>query len=159
MPVSGRWPVSPVDAAHHLHPSGPVNFTGKILLADDEAHIRKFVGLLLRKLGAPIVIEARHGQDAVDAYARENPDLVLLDVSMPGLDGLQALAKIRSADPDATVIMLTSLTNRQTVEECLRLGAVGYLRKDLPHPELLAEIQRIIGAVFAGDAAAPSANP
>jgi CheY-like chemotaxis protein len=59
-----------------------VNFAGKILLADDEAHIRKFVGLLLRKLGAPTVIEARHGQYAVDAYARENPNLVLLDVSM-----------------------------------------------------------------------------
>lgn len=132
-----------------------MNFAGKILLADDEAHIRKFVGILLRKVGTPTVIEARHGQEAVDSYIREDPDLVLLDVSMPGLDGIQALEKIRSADPHAAVVMLTSLTNRQTVEHCLQLGALGYLRKDLPPAELLAEIQRIIDDVFADDAPTP----
>lgn len=125
-----------------------MKFNGKILLADDEAHIRKFVGLLLRKVGSPTLVEARDGQEAVDTYARESPDLVLLDVSMPALDGIQALERIRQADPDAVVIMLTSLTNRQTIEDCLRLGAVGYLRKDLPHPELLTELQRLIDENF-----------
>jgi CheY-like chemotaxis protein len=132
-----------------------MRFNGKILLADDEAHIRKFVGLLLRKVGSPTLIEAGDGQEAVDLYARENPDLVLLDVSMPVLDGLQALDRIRRGDPDAIVIMLTSLTNRQTIEECLRLGAVGYLRKDLTHPELLAELQRLIDENFDS----PETNP
>lgn len=132
-----------------------MKFNGKILLADDEAHIRKFVGLLLRKVGSPTLVEARDGQEAVDLYTRENPDLVLLDVSMPALDGLQALDRIRRADPEAIVIMLTSLTNRQTIEECLRLGAVGYLRKDLPHPELLAELQRLIDENFD----VPATNP
>jgi two-component system chemotaxis response regulator CheY len=125
-----------------------MNFQGKVLLADDEAHIRKFLGILLRKLGAPAVIEARDGQEAVDLYRHENPDLVLLDVSMPVLDGLQALGRIRQADPSAIVIMLTSLTNRQTIDECFRLGAVAYLRKDLPPTELLAELKKIIGESF-----------
>ncbi len=132
-----------------------MKFDGKILLADDEAHIRKFVGLLLRKVGSPTLIEARDGQEAVDTFARESPDLVLLDVSMPALDGIQALDRIRRADPEAVVIMLTSLTNRQTIEESLRLGAVGYLRKDLPHPELLAELQRLIDENFEN----PEPNP
>jgi len=132
-----------------------MTFNGKILLADDEAHIRKFVGLLLRKVGHPTLVEARDGQEAVEAYARENPDLVLLDVSMPVLDGIQALDRIRRADAEAVVIMLTSLTNRQTIEDCLRLGAVGYLRKDLPHPELLAELQRLIAENFENPEATP----
>ncbi len=136
-----------------------MKFNGKILLADDEAHIRKFVGLLLRKVGNPTLVEARDGQDAVDTFAREGPDLVLLDVSMPALDGVQALERIRQADPDAVVIMLTSLTNRQTIEECLRLGAVGYLRKDLPHPELLAELQRLIDENFEDSEANPPPAP
>ncbi len=135
-----------------------MKFDGKILLADDEAHIRKFVGLLLRKVGNPTLIEARDGQEAVDAYTRENPDLVLLDVSMPALDGIQALGRIRQTDPDAVVVMLTSLTNRQTIEECLRLGAVGYLRKDLPHPELLAELQRLIDENFDNPEPTPPAS-
>ncbi|MBX3749790.1 MAG: response regulator transcription factor [Opitutaceae bacterium] len=132
-----------------------MTFNGKILLADDEAHIRKFVALLLRKVGSPTLVEARDGQEAVEAYARENPDLVLLDVSMPVLDGIQALDRIRRADAEAVVIMLTSLTNRQTIEDCLRLGAVGYLRKDLPHPELLAELQRLITENFENPEATP----
>ena len=136
-----------------------MNYPQTILLTDDEAHIRKYVGILLHRLGSPTVIEARHGQEAVELYAREDPDLVLLDVSMPGLDGLQALAQIRSADPDAAVIMLSSLTNRQTVEESLRLGAVCYLRKDLPNAALLAEFKRIIGEVFAGADADPVPAP
>lgn len=132
-----------------------MTFNGKILLADDEAHIRKFVALLLRKVGSPTLVEARDGQEAVEAYARENPDLVLLDVSMPVLDGIQALDRIRRADAEAVVIMLTSLTNRQTIEDCLRLGAVGYLRKDLPHLELLAELQRLITENFEDPEATP----
>ena len=95
----------------------------------------------------------------MDTFAREGPDLVLLDVSMPALDGVQALERIRQADPDAVVIMLTSLTNRQTIEECLRLGAVGYLRKDLPHPELLAELQRLIDENFEDSEANPPPAP
>jgi two-component system chemotaxis response regulator CheY len=133
-----------------------MNFTGKILLADDEAHIRKFIGILMRKLGAPTVIEACDGQEAVDLFVRESPDLVLLDVSMPVLDGLQALALIRQADPEAVVVMLTSLTNRQTIDECLRLGATAYMRKDLPHPEILAELQKIIGEIFEDTSSNPT---
>lgn len=133
-----------------------MNFTGKILLADDEAHIRKFIGILVRKLGAPTVIEAREGQEAVDLFIRESPDLVLLDISMPVLDGLQALAAIRQADPEAIVIMLTSMTNRKTIDECLRLGATAYLRKDLPHLEILAELEKIIGEIFEDTASDPA---
>jgi CheY-like chemotaxis protein len=134
-----------------------MNFSGKVLITDDEAHIRKFLGLVLKKLGQPVIIEAANGQEGVAAYQREKPDMVLLDVNMPVLDGMQALEQIRRADPEAIVVMLTSLANRQTVEECARLGATAYLRKDLPRDELIAQLTQIVAEYFQPEGTAPSA--
>ncbi len=119
-------------------------FTGKILLVDDEAHIRKYVGLVVRGLGAPVIFEASSGEQALALYAQESPDLVLLDVNLPGMTGVQILSGILAQDPDALVVMLTSLANRQTIEECLRLGAASYIRKDTPKEAILAELSAIV---------------
>ena len=126
-------------------------FDGKILLADDEAHIRKFIGLLLRQLGSPTIIEASNGVQALTLYESEKPDLVLLDVNMPELDGLQTLTGLRALDPECAVVMLTSLTTRQTVEQAAELGAVHYLRKDTPKEEILKTLQGIIATLFESD--------
>lgn len=128
----------------------------KILLTDDEPHIRKFIGLVLKQFGNPKIIEAGDGAVAVRLYAEEKPDLVLLDVNMPNLDGLQALEQIKQLDPDALVVMLTSLANRQTVEECVRLGAADYLRKDTPRDELTARFKEIIDDCFGDDPETPA---
>ena len=135
-----------------------MNFSGKVLIADDEAHIRKFVGLILRRLGTPTVIEAVNGRNAVDLFTAERPDLVMLDVNMPVLDGVRALAEIAALDPAVPVIMLTSLTNRQTVEECARLGAVDYIRKDTPRDEIHARLQEIIAETLGQDAPADAGS-
>jgi DNA-binding NarL/FixJ family response regulator len=119
-------------------------FTGKILLIDDEPHVRKYVGLLARGLGSPVIIEADNGELALALYAKESPDLVLLDVNLPGMDGLQILAAIVALDPDAVVVMLTSLANRQTIDECLRLGATSYIRKDTPKEVVFAELSAVV---------------
>ena len=124
-------------------------FAGKILIVDDEPHVRKFVGLIVRGLGAPTIIEATDGQDAVAKYTAEAPDLVLLDVNMQVMDGLQTLAAIQQLNPDAVVVMLTSLANRQTVDECLKAGAAGYLRKDTPKEAILEELAAIVRDNFA----------
>jgi len=132
-----------------------MTFNGKILLADDEAHIRKFIGLILKQLGSPTIVEARNGEEAVALFAAEAPDLVLLDVNMPVLDGVQALTQIRAQSADAAVVMLTSLVNRQTVEECSRLGALAYLRKDATRDELKKQLEQ----VFAENFGEPPPNP
>jgi CheY-like chemotaxis protein len=119
-------------------------FTGKILLIDDEPHIRKYLALIARGLGAPVIIEAGNGPDALAKYQQESPQLVLLDVNMPGMDGLEILAAILAQDPKALVVMMTSLVNRQTVEECLKLGATSYIRKDTPKEAILAELSEVI---------------
>jgi two-component system chemotaxis response regulator CheY len=119
-----------------------------VLLVDDEPHIRKYVGLILKQLGRPLIVEAANGEEAVEAYRRENPDLVLMDVNMPKLDGLDALRQIRALDPDSVVIMLTSLANRETVEQALELGAVGYIRKDTPKNEITLALTEAIESAF-----------
>lgn len=125
-----------------------MSFDGSILLVDDEPHIRKFVSLLVAQLGKPTIFEAADGEEALEIYDRERPDLVLLDISMPVMDGLETLKRLRVMDPEAVVIMLTSLANRQSVEDALNHGAVNYLRKDLPKSEISAALAGTIAAVF-----------
>ncbi|MGH7944980.1 MAG: response regulator transcription factor [Opitutaceae bacterium] len=123
-----------------------MNFHGKILLVDDEPHIRVFVTLLLKSLGQPDISEAGNGEEAVAAYKAHKPDIVLLDVNMPHLDGIETLRKLKEIDPDCVVIMLTSLATRETVERALELGAVNYIRKDTPKEEIAKALAETIDA-------------
>ena len=125
-----------------------MNFTGMILLVDDEPHIRKYVMMILRQIGSPIIVEAVNGEDAIKAYQRENPDLVLLDVNMPKMDGIEALRQLKAIDPKCVVIMLTSLANRETIEKAWELGAAHYIRKDTPREEIAKALTDTISACF-----------
>ena len=132
-----------------------MNFNGTILLVDDEAHIRKYVGLILKHLGATHILEARNGVEALALFPIEHPELVLLDVNMPIMDGIETLRKIKAIDPDCVVIMLTSLANRHTVEEALALGAANYIRKDTPKEEISQALADTIAACFEPESPAP----
>lgn len=125
-----------------------MNFTGTILLVDDESHIRKYISVLLRQLGAPKILEATNGEEAVALYSSQNPDLVLMDVNMPLLDGIETLRRLKEIDPKCVVIMLTSLANRETIEQALELGAVNYIRKDTPKEEIAQALAETIDACF-----------
>lgn len=125
-----------------------MSFAGKILLVDDESHIRKYVALILKQMGSPAIVEVANGQEAVAQYRLDRPDLVLLDVNMPQMDGIETLRHLMAFDPDAIVIMLTSLANRQTVEQALELGAANYIRKDTPKEEIAAALRETITACF-----------
>lgn len=125
-----------------------MKFKGTVLLVDDEAHIRKFIGLILRQFSIPRLLEAGNGEEALEIYSREKPDLVLLDVNMPKLGGLETLKRLRVLNPDCVVVMLTSLATRQTIEEAAELGATNYIRKDTPKEEIAAALQETLGANF-----------
>lgn len=117
----------------------------RVLLADDEKHVRTLIKAVLGTLGAEVVGEAEDGAQAVAAYRDKRPDLVLLDVNMPIKDGLAALREIVAFDPDATAIMLTSLSDMGTIQAALDAGAAQYIRKDTPVAELkqlLVEVWR-----------------
>ena len=121
-----------------------MSFSGKILLVDDEVHIRKFVSLILKQIGQPVIAEAGNGEEALRAYQSDKPDIVLLDVNMPRMDGMETLRKLKETDPDCVVIMLTSLANRESVERALELGAAGYIRKDTPKDEIARALSELI---------------
>lgn len=125
-----------------------MNFPGPILLVDDEAHIRKYLGIILKQLGAMSLLEAANGEEAIEIYTRERPALVLMDVNMPVMDGMQTLEKLRALDPDCAVVMLTSMANRSTVEAALGHGAINYIRKDTPKEEIAAALSETIATHF-----------
>ncbi len=126
-----------------------MKFDGKILVVDDEEHVRKYLGLILRQTLPEVVIsEAANGDEAILHYQADRPSLVLMDVNMPIRDGISALKELCQIDPEAVVIMMTSLANRQTVEEAMQLGATFYFRKDTPRAEISAVIKEIVAENF-----------
>jgi CheY-like chemotaxis protein len=134
-----------------------MNFSGSILLVDDEAHIRKFISLLLRHLGVERIFEAANGSIALEVYKRENPDLVMLDVNMPVMDGIETLRALKVINPDCVVVMLTSLANRQTIDDAVALGAANYIRKDAPPEEIGRALADTIDNCFEPDDSGPAA--
>ena len=125
-----------------------MKFQGSILLVDDEAHIRKYVALILKQLGATKIVEATNGEEAISIFQQQKPDVVLLDISMPLMNGLETLKKLKAIDPESTVIMLTSMVNRQSIDEALALGAANYIRKDNPKEEIAQAIKETIEERF-----------
>ena len=112
-----------------------------VVIADDEGHIRMLFRSIFTVMGARVVGEAQNGEVAVALYRELRPDILLLDVNMPVKDGKDALEEIMAGSPDAFVIMLTSVIDRETVEQCLALGAVSYILKDTPMAEIKQMIQ------------------
>jgi DNA-binding NarL/FixJ family response regulator len=125
-----------------------MKFSGSILLVDDEAHIRKFISLALRQVQEATILEASNGEEAVALYALHRPALVLLDVNMPKLGGLETLRALKAINPDCVVVMLTSLATRQVIEEAAELGATNYIRKDTPKDEILKTLRETIEKSF-----------
>jgi two-component system chemotaxis response regulator CheY len=121
-----------------------MNFNGTILLVDDEAHIRKYVSLILKQLGARKIVEATNGEEAIAIFTQQKPEIVLLDISMPLMNGLETLKKLKAIDPECVVIMLTSMVNRQSIDEALALGAANYIRKDTAKEEIAQAITETI---------------
>jgi DNA-binding NarL/FixJ family response regulator len=123
--------------------------TIRVLIADDHAAFRGGLGALLATAGDIVVVgDAESGVDAVAAAERLQPDVVLMDVNMPGIDGVEATRRIVDASPHVAVLVLTMHDDDETVFEAVRAGARGYLLKGAQRVELV----RAIRAVAAGEA-------
>jgi len=128
----------------------------RLLIADDQELVRTGLRTILQGVeDFEVVGEAADGLSAISQTARLRPDLVLMDIRMPHLDGVEATARIRASEPAPRVILLTTFDLDQYVYAGLRAGASGFLLKDTLAAELVAAIR----AVLAGDAViAPSAT-
>lgn len=114
----------------------------RVLIVDDHPIVRNALSDLLN--GADdirVVGAAADGEEAVVTAAEENPDIVLMDLSMPGMDGIEATRRIIAGRPDARVLMLTSFSGHERIVGALKAGAVGYMLKDAKPEEVLRGIR------------------
>ena len=115
-----------------------------ILTADDHPLIRDGLAAVLRAQGGlQVVAEAANGEEAIEAYARLRPDIVLMDLRMPVMDGLTATRAILGEDPNARIIVLTTYDGDEDIHRALAAGARGYILKDMMRTELLGVIQAV----------------
>jgi two-component system chemotaxis response regulator CheY len=117
----------------------------KILIVDDAAFMRLRAAKLLVEAGHE-VLEAENGRLAVETYLRERPDCVLMDITMPEMDGLEALAEIRLNDPHARVAMLTALGQQAIVLDAIKRGARDFVVKPFAPGRVLAAVNKLLAA-------------
>ncbi len=122
----------------------------RVLLADDQALFVESLRTVIERSTEDMEVTgvARNGEEAVRLVAETRPDLVVMDVRMPVMDGVEATKRILASFPDARIMMLTTFEDDEYVKEALEHGAVGYLLKDIPPPELIAAIRAVAGGAF-----------
>ena len=116
----------------------------RVLIADDHLLVRAGIRALIESIdGVTVVAEANDGREAVDLAATLRPDIALLDVTMPGLNGLEAATRLREASPATRVIILSMHANDAYVRTALKAGAAGYLLKSATAAELQSALQTV----------------
>lgn len=140
--TSGRMiPIRPASTSSN---SGRTTHTIRILLVDDHAVIRQALRMLLESQPElEVVADVENGREAVTAVEKLNPDVVLMDVVMPGLNGLEATRQIRRSSPGTKVVMLSGYVDEDQLLESLRSGASGYIIKKSDVSELVLAIQTV----------------
>lgn len=118
--------------------------TKTVVIADDEAHVRLYLKALVKTLDLTVVGEARNGVEAAALVREKRPSLVLLDVNMPVRTGAEALEDILGEWAEARVVMLSSMADRQCVEQCLAMGATHFIRKDCAPGEIRALLAELL---------------
>lgn len=115
-----------------------------VLVVDDAAFMRMRAGKLLTQHGYQ-VLEAENGLDALNMYMQHKPDLVLMDITMPVMDGITALKEIRQADPQAKVVMLSAMGQQSMVIESIKAGARDFVVKPYEPDNVMASVRKLIG--------------
>ena len=114
----------------------------RVLIADDHPVVRSGIrGMLASDPGVEVVGEAGDGPEAVALALRERPDVVLMDLRMPELDGASATAEIRARRPETQILVLTTYDTDADIVRAIEAGAIGYLLKDVPHEELTRAVR------------------
>ena len=117
----------------------------KIMLVDDAAFMRMMVKNALSKSGYDNFVEAQDGAEAVKKYDEENPDMVIMDITMPNMDGLQALKKIKEEDGAANVIMCSAMGQQAMVIESIQNGAKDFIVKPFQAERVLEAVKKVVG--------------
>ena len=118
----------------------------RILITDDALFMRVTLKNILTQSGYEVVGEAANGREAVDLYQQLKPDLVTMDITMPEMDGIQALKEIKAFDPGATVIMCTAMGQKNMVVEAVQSGARDFIVKPFQPDRVLEAVGKLLAA-------------
>ena len=115
----------------------------RVLLCDDSMFVRMLIGGIVARDGYDVIGDACTGDEAVNTFKRLRPDIVIMDLVMPGLNGIEATKRIRELDPDANIIICSAVTQQPLVQEALAAGACAYLEKPPPRSLLLEALAAV----------------
>lgn len=122
--------------------------TKRAIIADDSMLMRRMIGDSLRDCGWEIVGEAANGQEAIDKYRQTHPDIVTMDIVMPGVDGLCALEEILKIDPTARVVVVSALNQTKLISDAIRKGAHDFLVKPFLPEQIQETVNRCLSAAL-----------
>lgn len=117
----------------------------KILLVDDAAFMRMMIKDTLKKNGYTEIVEAGNGAQAISAYEAEKPDLILMDITMPEMDGLEALKRLKEMDNSVQVVMCSAMGQETMVVDALKLGAKDFIVKPFKPDRIMKTVTSILG--------------
>ena len=117
----------------------------KILLVDDSTYIRTVLGSIITEAGFEVADEAADGEEAIRKYMNLKPDLVLMDVIMEPMNGMEATKAILDKDPEAKILMVTVLEDRGLFADLMKIGAKGYIMKPFSKDKIAKKIKEIMG--------------
>lgn len=117
----------------------------KVLIVDDAAFMRMMIKDILDKNGYNVIGEASNGVKAVEIYKKEAPDIVTMDITMPDMDGIQAVKTIRAFDPSAKIIMCSAMGQQSMVMDAIRAGARDFIVKPFQADRVLEAVKKVLG--------------
>jgi two-component system chemotaxis response regulator CheY len=116
----------------------------RILVVDDAAFMRMMIKNIVTKNGYEVAGEAENGKQAVEKYAELKPDIVTMDITMPEMDGIEAVKAIRAIDPNASIIMVSAMGQQAMVMDAIQAGARDFIVKPFQQDRLLQAIERVL---------------
>lgn len=117
----------------------------RVMIVDDAAFMRMKLKDILEKNGYSVVGEAQNGLEAVEMYGTVKPDIVTMDITMPEMDGVEALKQIKSHDPQATVVMCSAMGQQGMVMDAIRAGAVDFIVKPFDTNRVIDSLDKVSG--------------
>jgi two-component system chemotaxis response regulator CheY len=118
---------------------------GKILVVDDAAFMRMMLKDILTKGGHEVIGEAGNGIEAIDQYAKLKPDLVTMDITMPEMEGIEALKQIKQQDPSAKIVMCSAMGQQVMVVQAIQAGAKDFIVKPFQADRVLEAVKKVLG--------------
>lgn len=116
----------------------------KILLVDDAGFMRMMIKNYLTKAGYTDFVEGEDGAQAVQLYQQEKPDLLIMDITMPNMDGIEALREIKKIDPGARVVMCSAMGQESMVMEAITLGAMDFIVKPFKEERIVQTVSKVL---------------